>query len=116
MSRDELYAVRQQIPTIRISTSSSKTSDFRLAGQRLMLVVYSSSRYSGPIGTGGPFLQVGKTGCSLKVRELEWLTRLAASCDCPGNRGQTERSPFFDKWKSVNIPSVASFPFLYLCA
>ena len=51
-----------------------------------------------------------------KVRELEWLTRLAASCDCPGNRGQTERSPFFDKWKSVNIPSVASFPFLYLCA
>jgi hypothetical protein len=45
MSRDELYAVRQQIPTIRISTSSSKTSDFRLAGQRLMLVVYSSSRY-----------------------------------------------------------------------
>ena len=41
MSTDELYVVRQQIPTIRIRTSSSKTSDFRLAVQRLMLVVYS---------------------------------------------------------------------------
>jgi hypothetical protein len=41
MSTDELCVVRQQIPSIRIRTSSSKTCDFRLALQRLMLVVYS---------------------------------------------------------------------------
>ena len=41
MSTDELYVVRQQIPTIRIRTSSSKRSDFLLAVQRLMRVVYS---------------------------------------------------------------------------
>ena len=41
MSTDELYVVRQQIPTIRIRTSSSKRNDFLLAVQRLMRVVYS---------------------------------------------------------------------------
>jgi uncharacterized membrane protein (DUF485 family) len=40
MSTDELCVVRQQIPSIRIRTSS-KTRDFCLAVQRLMLVVYS---------------------------------------------------------------------------
>jgi hypothetical protein len=41
MSTDELHVVRQQIPSIRIRTSTSKTNDFRLAVQSLMLVLYS---------------------------------------------------------------------------